>query len=111
MESELHTGVIQSDNSNSTTIKNEYDIKGISFEQWIELGRQLKAVRAYLMDEHIRLANEYGKSKPPAKKYERALAGIERVRDVLDDKVFDLFPEKSTQELAGVFYGEIKEAA
>ena len=79
----------------------------MNWENWVKLGAEMKTLRATLMK------GKNNDPRPRSKKpeWKTALTHLESARDLLDDAVFDTFPEKTTNELAYVFYGPLESAS
>ena len=73
----------------------------------MKLGAEMKALRSDLMKGKNNDSRHHSK-KP---EWKTALTHLESARDLLDDAVFDMFPERSTNELAYVFYGPVESAS
>jgi hypothetical protein len=80
--------------------------KRLTLEQHKELGTKLRIARNDLLDTVVLLSNTYGKTNKHRRAAENALLLIDSLRCELDDLIFDEHAEKTTRELASVYYGK-----
>ena len=77
--------------------------KGLSWEEHIEAGRTLRAVRGMVQGLGVKVCNAY--SKNLGAELFRAVDMVDRARCKLDSQVFREFPEMETKVLASAYYG------
>ncbi|GGQ33196.1 hypothetical protein [Streptomyces roseolilacinus] len=68
----------------------------MTFEQHVEMGQALAAMRDELLSRHVDLANAYplsGREALPAKKLEAAYRAIDEARSELENALFREHPE------------------
>jgi len=78
-----------------------------TFGDYERIGAKFKKVERALIDLEMDVAKTF--TKQIYNKMRPADKTISKVKCELDDKIFCEFPEKETQELCKVFYGEIDE--
>ena len=76
----------------------------MTLEEHRELGRILQEARNRLVVNSNKLANVYGKTKKPILKLERAADLIDEVRSLLDDKLFEEYPDLESEEGCRYYY-------
>jgi hypothetical protein len=74
---------------------------GFSREQHSNASKTIRAAERLAME----IANAYGVSSKQGKVADRARLTLQKLRSAMDDAVFVEDPEKSTPELARVYYG------
>lgn len=84
-------------------------LEQLTWDEWIELGKSANNIRNLLMAEsevyYPSAARRTPLAKARVRKLKKALKGIDVIKDVLDDIIFEKFPEKDTNLLTRVFYG------
>lgn len=78
-----------------------------TFDDYKRIGEKFKAVESALLDLEIDVSNTF--TKAIYHKMRTADKTLSKVKSELDDKIFVEFPEKNTQELCEVFYGNCDE--
>lgn len=76
----------------------------MNFEDWRKLGNLTKIIRSEIME----MRHGYVKSSKEARWLASAEKGIDKVRDKLDNLVFEQCSEENTNDLTKVFYGSIE---
>jgi hypothetical protein len=80
--------------------------KNLTYGQHLELGPRIKEARKLLMDAQLRICNGMGTSKKPCRAITQMLNILDlRLKNQLDDIVFEDFPEKDSEEKRGIYYG------
>jgi len=74
-----------------------------TFDDYTRIGEKFKFVESALVDLEIDVSNTF--TKATYHKMRSADKTLSKVKSELDDKIFVEFPEKDTQELCNVFYG------
>ena len=74
----------------------------LSWEEWIKLGEAMKKAYDLLLE---KLVESKSKTGARARKLEKAIKSMVIIQDILDDLVFQAFPDKPTDVLVKVFYG------
>lgn len=69
-----------------------------------ELGESLRDARNMLVSISIELDQKYGNSKELGSKLERAVMLIDEVRSLLDDRIFNEYPDIDSEEECGVYF-------
>ncbi len=85
----------------------------MNFEKWVEIGEMAKTINQAIVKEMVE--SEYNKTSKEMRWLRSASKAMTKMRDKLDNLVFEQYPDKPTQELCNVFYGAraptIKKAA
>lgn len=81
--------------------------KRLTFEQHTELGAKLTTARQDLVEAWCLLANTYGERHKyrVTQKVTKVNEALDTLRCWLDELVFEEYPEKTTGDLARVYYG------
>jgi hypothetical protein len=82
------------------TIKNQK----MTLDEHRELGRTLQDARNMLVENSNKLANVYGKTKELGLKLGKAADLIDEVRSLLDDKLFEEYPDLESEEGCRYYY-------
>jgi hypothetical protein len=80
----------------------------LSYDEHIEYGKELRLDSEGYMNMHLTLCKKYGKTSREARAAERILNYIDHLKDLMDEKVFIEYGEKTTEELISVYYGSRK---
>jgi hypothetical protein len=77
----------------------------MSYDEFVENGTNLKKLHLFVMN----LERDNTKSSKKTQRVIKATKLILKLKDVLDDILYDSFPDKEGQELSHVLYGESEE--
>lgn len=77
--------------------------KRFSLEKHEETGGRLKRLNRELMDLHIQLSNEYGKTSKLTKLAEQATSSVDLLRNALDESVCEENPD--LPDMQSIYYG------
>ncbi len=77
----------------------------LSWEEHLELGRELKDIRERLLKIAVLVPNRVGKASKAASRAKAALQAVSGLKCELDSLVFEAFPEKGREALLDVYYG------
>ncbi len=80
----------------------------MNFEKWVEIGEMAKTINQAIVNEMVE--GGYNKTSKEMRWLRSASKAMTKMRDKLDNLVFELYPEKPTQELCNVFYSRIEDA-
>jgi hypothetical protein len=79
--------------------------KGFNYDQHLEIGRKLRAVREEMMTIMVEVSNGLGSSKRATVLSRQCLKNLESLRSELDNELCRNFPDR---EFRGVYYGRSK---
>ncbi len=75
----------------------------MDYEKWLEIGNMTKTIYQAIVDEIV--GGKYNKTSKEMRWLRSASKAMTKMRDKLDNLVFEQYPDKPTQELCNVFYG------
>jgi hypothetical protein len=76
----------------------------MTLEEHRIMGKALQDLRNRLIAYSVELDKKYGKSKRLGMKLERAVKRIDKVRSLLDDRLFNEYPDLETEEGCKYYY-------
>ena len=77
----------------------------LTYDEHVEIGGKLKKLRSELMEITVRLRRAHGSTSPVIKAADRAMAGVNDLRNRLDSQLCASLPP-SDESWRGVYYGE-----
>jgi len=78
----------------------------VNFEKWVEIGEMAKTINQAIVKEMVE--SEYNKTSKEMRWLRSANKAMTKMRDKLDNLVFEQYPDKPTQELCNIFYGSMR---
>ena len=83
-------------------------LTSFTLEEHIAIGNILKTLRNELVIKYTAIANERGKSNEIARRFKKAINGLDAVKDLMEDVMFYDYPQVGNEYL-NTYYGHCLE--